>query len=411
MRRGSGSLEDAIAFVVESGNCSGCGACALVSPRVTMKLSREGFLRPQLRDDLQHTEDGQLTRRFMRVCPGVRVAAPRHESADARWHPVFGRYEGVWEAWANDFEIRYRGSSGGVLTALARWISEQSPGSVTLGAAGDRQFPTHSAPTTIRTRDEALRAAGSRYAPVAVLPALADGDKNVAAATVKPCEASALRAFSDVSGIAPPVILSFFCAGTPSQLTTDRLIGQLGLDPNKVREVRYRGNGWPGGFAATDGSTTVRETYEVSWMQHFGRAIQARCKICVDGTGEHADIAVGDYWTADERGIPIFDEKDGRSVVIARTNRGLELVRAAIDAGAIQGEVMNLDRVTTVQPHQRVRRRTLIGRLTGRMLRGGIVPRYTGYHLLRGVVRDPLRNAKALLGSVTRGTPRERWER
>lgn len=376
-----------------------------------MQLSKAGYLRPRLSGE--DADDEQQAARFLTLCPGVQVLSPELETESARWHPVFGRYEGVWEAWSLDEQERFLGSSGGVLTTLSQWVTARTPGTVAVGASGSDPSTGHATrtvPVRIMTREEALRSAGSRYAPVAVLSALAESRDDVSAVTVKPCEASALRAFYELDSASAPVIFSFFCAGTPSQRTTDHLIESLGLDVAQVKQVRYRGAGWPGEFSATDGETSVHESYEVSWMQHFGRSLQSRCKICVDGTGEHADIAVGDYWNADERGIPLFDDEEGRSVLIARTKRGAELVGEAIRAGVIHASPMDLDLVTTVQPHQRVRRRTLLGRLVGRVVRGGSVPKYRGYRLVRGVFRDPLRTIKALLGSITRGAPNETWE-
>ncbi|PPG43449.1 hypothetical protein C5C17_02215 [Pseudoclavibacter sp. RFBA6] len=235
-------------------------------------------------------------------------------------------------------------------------------------------------PVTITSRRQALASAGSRYAPVAAL----DGVELDASTAVvaKPCEVAAARALSDDQGGESPVMLSFFCAGTPSQKATDSLVRKIGLEPDELTRLKYRGDGWPGFFTATDtAGKTAALSYSESWGSHLGRDLQMRCKLCVDGTGEAADIAVGDFWDTDENGYPLFAEQDGESVAIARTQRGHQLLLQAAESGAVVLEELDLDLVVPVQPLQVKRRRTLAGRLLGRRLAGYQVPKYQDYEI------------------------------
>ncbi len=123
-------------------------------------------------------------------------------------------------------------------------------------------------------------------------------------------------------------------------------------------------------------------SYEDSWGgKNLGRRLPLRCKLCADGTGgEDADIAVGDFWATDAKGgYPAFDNADGNSVIIARTQRGAELLLAAADQRILTlNPPVNLESVAAVQPLQAERRRTLAGRLAGRRLAGYRVPPATG---------------------------------
>jgi len=177
----------------------------------------------------------------------------------------------------------------------------------------------------------------------------------------------------------------------------------LDVDPQKLSSLRYRGNGWPGRFEARDTEGAVGSmTYEESWGKILGRDIQWRCKLCPDGCGESGDIAVGDYWDTDDRGFPLFEDGQGRSVIIARTARGQALIKEAARRGVIHVEAADLSNLRDVQPLQVERRESLAGRLIGAWIAGRRVPRYSGYHLLRALVKRPLLNARYAYGTLRR---------
>ncbi|MDO8121486.1 Coenzyme F420 hydrogenase/dehydrogenase, beta subunit C-terminal domain [Isoptericola sp. b490] len=337
-------------------------------------------------------------RRFRAVCPGVHVDAAR--PVGSRRHATLGPVVGSWRAWATDPEIRRSGSSGGVLTALASWLTESGEAVRVVGAAAAPD-PRRTMSVTITDRTSALRAAGSRYAPVATAAApavLAQGSAVVA----KPCEASALRALSGSQG---PLLMSFFCAGTPNQAATDGLVTDLGLPATApLARLRYRGHGWPGRFVATaqDG-TEVDASYHDSWGKALGPTVQWRCKICPDGVGEASDITAGDLWTSDERGYPVFSESPGVSALVARTERGADVIRRAVAAGVLVAEPVDPETVAAVQPLHRRRRARLLGRLAGARLAGRRTPRYRGFGLTRLALaewRDTVRTARGSFSRV-----------
>jgi coenzyme F420 hydrogenase subunit beta len=397
-------LENAVAAVVENGNCSGCGGCALLSSRVSMELSDEGFMRPIVEPALTgRPDDREIARSFSRICPGRRLSAPAPESESV--HPTLGRHVSSWRAWAADPDVRFRGSSGGVLTAISTWLVESGQTQSVVGSAGSLVKPTRTVAVRITTREEALRSSGSRYGPVSNLTAYSP-DGNVNALVGKPCEVSAAQQFHDLKGTPSserPISLAFFCAGVPSQRATDGLVNLLGIAESDVKNLKYRGEGWPGEFVVTPRTGEARGiSYEESWGQHLGKDLQWRCKLCPDGTGAHADIAVGDYWDADEAGFPEFTEQEGVSVAIARTRRGHDLLLEAARLGIIVLEPLDLDLVAKIQPLQVKRRRVLFGRLVGRVLSGKRIPRFTGYHLLKMAVKFPGQNRDAIVGTKSR---------
>ena len=297
------------------------------------------------------------------------------------------------------------GSSGGAITAITAMMAER--GERVVATAPSKANPRTAVPVGILDRDEALAAAGSRYAPVAAGAAVSPA---TSAAVVKPCEASALRALAEARHEEPPLLISFFCAGTPSQHATDELIAELGIAPSTpLRSLRYRGGGWPGTFLATgqDGRT-AETTYEDSWGRVLGPSMQWRCKVCADGVGESADLVAADFWKVDARGYPSFAEGDGVSALIVRTVRGSAVLADAIASGLIAARPLSIADLSAVQPLHRTRRRFLAARLLGSRLGGAPVPRYRGFGLVRLALSSPRTAFRTARGAFDRVRSRRR---
>lgn len=396
----SAALEQEIADVLGRRACSGCGLCTHLDPALRMELDAEGFARPRLVGASRAVPDAAAV--FRRSCPGVVVRAPDAAPGAAR-DALLGAHVGAWRAWAADAELRHAGSSGGALTALHAWLVASGRAARVTGAAADAAEPRRTVPVTIVSRTDALRAAGSRYAPVAALDT-PDVLRPGSAVCAKPCEVSALRqAAADLVPGEPPLLLSFFCAGTPSQRATDELLRQLGVQADEpVTALRYRGLGWPGRFRARAGGREVSADYEESWGSVLGPTTQWRCKVCADGVGEAADVVSADAWEADEHGYPSFADGDGTSALIARTARGRRAVLDAAAAGVLELAPLDMRALAAAQPLQTQRRRFLRARLWGSALAGRRPPRYPGFQLLALTLASPRTGLRVLRGTFRR---------
>jgi len=389
-----GLVED----VLRRDACSGCGLCALLDRGIRMRLDDNGYMRPESSGPPKEITGAATV--FRRACPGVQVRAPRVPGG-TRDH-LLGDYVEAWEAWAIDPSVRYAGSSGGVLTALNAWLLESGRASRVTGVAASHEDPRRSVPVTMTTREEAIRSTGSRYAPVAALDN-PDVLNTQTAVTGKPCEVAALRAASCDLDLEPPILLSFFCAGTPSQHATQTLLETHGLDPGRrIDDLWYRGRGWPGKFTARSGHDSVEVPYEESWGEILGPRTQWRCKICVDAVGQSADVVAADSWTTDAHGYPAFDDQDGVSAVIARTERGREAVLSAAAAGVIALRPLAMSQLHAAQPLQTNRRRQLLARLLGSWLAGRRPPRYICFRLVRLALISPVAFARVARGTYRR---------
>jgi coenzyme F420 hydrogenase subunit beta len=317
----------------------------------------------------------------------------------------WGPATGLWEGCASDEEIRYMGSSGGALTALSLYCLEKECMHGVLHIAQKPGDSIRNQTQLSRSREQLLRATGSRYAPASVCDGLGLVESAPTPCVVigKPSEIAATRkaaavkpALADKIG----VTLSFFCAETPSTSGTVKLLREQGVDPDNLASLRYRGHGWPGHFAPTKKGKQEPEfkmTYRESWAQ-----IQASrpwaAQIWPDGSGELADISCGDPW---------YEEPDGKnpgfSLVVARTEIGRRIVEGAIEAGYLRMTKAEPWKVSASQRGLLQKKASIWGRLLAMRLAGIPAPRYPGLNLLPLWQKLPFKQKfKSVVGTLTR---------
>mgnify|MGYP003665636697 CR=1 FL=1 len=161
------------------------------------------------------------------------------------------------------------------------------------------------------------------------------------------------------------------------------LLKQVGVeDPQSIESLRYRGNGWPGKWTVRwrEPSGELRSselTYAESWgfLQKYR---QWRCYICPDHTGEFADIAVGDPWYRE-----VQPGEPGKSLIIARTPRGREIIQAAQRSGYLTLETRDATLLPRSQPNLLGTRGGLWGRLIVLRVLGAAVPSFKGFETFR----------------------------
>lgn len=370
--------------IIDANLCVGCGLCAAVSRgAITMAPSADHYLRPVQAAAIDETTD----RLIADVCPGYRLTQPlRPEAVD---HPLWGPIVAVRTGYATDPQVRHRGASGGVLTALLTHLLESGAIDRVVQITASPSRPLENRTTTNHHAADILLAAGSRYAPSAPLEHIIDElDQPGRFAVVgKPCDIAALRAYAQHDervNEKVAVMLSFFCAGVPSFAGGQALASAMQAPLDHIARFTFRGNGWPGRATATlrDGSEKSM-SYADSWGQILSRHLQFRCKICPDGSGGAADIVCADAWESDDNGYPMFEELDGRSLVITRTAYGEKLLTAAIAAGAVAASPIDASSIAKMQPSQANRKRAVLPRLLAMLLVGRRTPRLYGFRLWR----------------------------
>jgi coenzyme F420 hydrogenase subunit beta len=365
--------------------CLGCGACAYICPEQKIRLvdDLEEGIRP-----LVKAEDCASCTQCLEVCPAVendRREINTRASAIAELRPAFGPVLEVWEGHASDPEIRHAGSSGGLLTALSLYCLEREGMYGVLQVGMNPSDPTRNQTRLSRSRAELLANTGSRYAPASVCDGLHLVEQSPSPCVVvgQPSEVTALRkaqclrpGLADKTGL----VLSFFCAGSPSRKGTLELLKSLGVEAEKVGNLRYRGNGWPGMFSVTLKGQT-QPARQISYQESWGFVQAFRpfaTHLCPDGSGEDADISCGDPWYREvEPGEP------GSSLVVVRTGRGRQLLQGAMKAGYVSLQRAEAWKMTNSQRNLIAKRGAIGGRVAMLRLLGLPTPQLKGFSLWR----------------------------
>jgi coenzyme F420 hydrogenase subunit beta len=402
--------------VVDRQLCIGCGACAYLCPDVVAlkDFPAEG-IRPVV------TGPPARAHEALAVCPVVQTdfgALPGYPAADRLGDETFqqdwGQVLEVWEGHAADPDIRFKGSSGGALTALATFCIEKGGMAGVLHTGRHPEDPIRNQTRLSRTRAELMAAAGSRYSPASVCDGLGLVEQAPAPCAVigKPGEIAALantRRLRLQLDARVGVTMSFFCAETPPTGGTVALLKKMGVPPESVADLRYRGYGWPGHFAPTrqgDAEPCAKMTYAESWafLQKFR---PWSVHLWPDGSGELADISCGDPW---------YEQPDGKnpgfSLVVVRTERGREIVRQAMQAGYLDLKPAEPWKLTRSQAGLAAKKGAVWGRLGAMRLFGLPVPRFTAANLGRCWLRLPLKEKlKSTVGTARRIFTRKIYRR
>lgn len=371
-----------IAMITANGLCSGCGMCAGmakgVQPAIKMRETEAGYRRPAVVGPV----DSELAGLIDAVCPGANI---RHDPAsfEGEYHPVWGPLVAARLGWSSDPDLRRNASSGGGLSGILVHLLASGDIDYVVQTAVSPDSPVRNALAISTGRDDVFHAAGSRYAPSSPLEDIgARLDTAGRFAFVgKPCDVAALRQLARHDprvNEKVPVMIAFMCAGVPSYRGTSALLKAMGVeDESAVASFRYRGDGWPGfATARLEDGTAFSMDYDTSWGRILNRHLQFRCKICPDGIGEFADIVCADGWYCDDHGNPLFDEQEGRSIILTRTQSGEAVLTQAIKTGAISTEPLSLTALGHMQPFQARRKGMVLPRLAAMALTGRRRPRF-----------------------------------
>ncbi len=301
--------------------CRSCGMCAGVCPKNAITMAKNEYAQFIPKLDAQRC-----------VACGACIGVCTARKSTITQRTVVGPYRRLCLIRAKDAAISKASSSGGAVTALLQFGLENGSFSKVLTLSNE-DSPICAKPV-IRTEITAADA-GSKYVCAPLCTEYNPKARDMAA-TVLPCQAQAIRKLEDRT-----FLFGLFC----SKLSTSDLIRRMAgsRNPDEITRTAYREGTWPGCFSIgyKDGTQAKQRLNRSEFGAVYNSYLYAcqGCMLCNDYFAEFADISCGDPW-----GKTQYDESYiGQTVVIIRSERGMQLVDAAERAGVIEVEEYDLD--------------------------------------------------------------------
>lgn len=345
--------------------CCGCGLC---SGSVLGKENGKGYYRPNL-----EAQNGDFD---FSVCYCNNLKKNVNNG-------LWGKYEKLYYGFSKDDEVRKKGSSGGMLTEIAAYLLDSKIADAVIQVSPKKEDAMKTEVVFSKSREDVLSCAGSRYTASSVLLGILERmEKGKKYAVIgKPCDISVLRNYMEKNAELQRQIiclLSFFCGGTPSFQANEKLLKSMSMQRDGVAHFTYRGNGWPGETVGVDADGIEhRAKYEESWGKILGRDLQDICRFCWEGVGESADISCGDGWYIVD-GKPSFEEGDGRNIVIARSETGVNILKHMESQDkVVLEEITDEKNVLLAQPGQMMRKAAMFSRVLAMRLLRKQIPDYS----------------------------------
>jgi coenzyme F420 hydrogenase subunit beta len=332
-----------IEHIVKKKLCMGCGACSVVNFNncITLKTDK----------DFNYPEVNNCTNcnLCLKVCPGLNINNKQSEKKNC----YIGKFKNIYIAHSLNEKIRFNASSGGVITQILLSVIEQKIADGIIFIRKSYNDPLENESVIVTSSAEILRGTGSRYSPASpclkIKDIIHDKTNKKYVFVGKGCDIEGLDLLKKIHSILNQKIvltIGIFCDHTPSRQAVNSLLTKLEINPKKVKEIDFRGMGWPGYTTIKDDDfNEIKLPYQESWKTlkktNFSNF---RCSLCPDGLAETADISIGDPWVKKEN----FDSL-GDSLVIPRTIAGNNIFKKLLREKRIYAVDASIDEVIKSQ--------------------------------------------------------------
>lgn len=318
-----------ITQVVDELLCHSCGTCVYICPTnaIVMKETLGGLLHPQINETVCNN-----CGLCFKVCPGNHLLKKVEPQVDPFKGEVLAAYCGK----AVDQRTLKNGQSGGIATSLLFHLLDTQvieKALVTEMAQDGSLIPVCH---FTEEKQKIAGAQGSKYCPVPLnsfLPQPELWKSKTFAVVGLPCHFHGISNILSVcKNLHRPLLIGLICDRTLSYAAIDYLINVSHTRKKNVGTIRFRDKligGWPGNVSVKckDNSIVSVETKHRMWCKSI--FTPSRCYLCFDKMNLFADIVLGDSWG-------VGDDREGISVILARTIRGHEVIKNAINDAIIK---------------------------------------------------------------------------
>lgn len=384
-----------VSKVVSELLCTGCGTCIPFCPKNALSMIiHKGHYIPNLNKNMCD-ECGIC----LKVCPGHEVNFKElhtelfGDSSNGSCNdPLIGHFKECMAGYSLNNEIRYNGSSGGLITQFLLYALEEKiiDGALVTRMSADN--PLKPEPFIARTKNDILSASKSKYCPVPLNIALkeildAGVDEKFAIVGLS-CHIHGIRKAERLyPNLKNKIVMHFgiVCNHTPTFLATDFLLERLKIEKNDVRKLDYRGEGWPGKMKIElcNGNSVFVSTPNY-YSGGFGQCFfPIRCTSCCDHTAEFSDLSFADAWLQE------YMETDsvGTSILIIRNQDKLNFVQNVISKKKIYLETLDYHNVIESQYESLIFKKRRINARFKILKLFGKIPKYHK-NLMKPYIKD-----------------------
>lgn len=326
--------------IVKIGMCTGCGACTNVCNNIKID-NKDNYNVPVIGDKC--IKCGKC----LKVC-----TAKNYISRIKKNIININKKNLCYITYSTEYKLRYNCASGGTVSTIIIYLLENKFIDEAICIKQSENNPLKSNIVLIKNKLDMFLCHGSIYSPVSIcdsLNKLLISSKKYAIVG-KPCDIEAISNLQKNDILFKNIIfkISLMCAGTPSRNGTKQLISYMGEDRSNIKNIKYRGNGWPGKISIENKSGHIKTiNYIDGWNNILSKeCINARCKYCDDPFGSFSDITVGDAWDPE---YLKRNEEGGFNCIICNTIEGIDIINKLIKSNKIYGQKITLDKVLNMQ--------------------------------------------------------------
>lgn len=313
--------------VVQTGQCTGCAACVIACPYNTFDYDLQNW-NPVIARPCMDCGD------CIEVCPKMphgRVGLDEFVFGRAkREDEKFGVYRQIVLCRAKGGEFLKVGQDGGATTAMLADALQRGEIDGAIVADTGEGDPLHAVPKLARTKEELMKAAGSRYTYSPSLLAIEEAIKHhlkKVAFVGTPCHIDSLRrvqithrsirTFLNVEGEFPTkLLIGLMCMETFDEDGMKKTCKEHGINPEDIENVNIKRDV----LVRVKGGKVHKLPLE-HMKEYF---LRPGCKLCDDFGADWADLSVG--------GIGL----QGWTLVIVRTEAGEKFMENAIKRGIVE---------------------------------------------------------------------------
>jgi coenzyme F420 hydrogenase subunit beta len=336
-------INSSIQNIVNSGLCTGCGACAGICPHGAITIDYPESYKPEI-----HKSKCKSCDSCYHVCPGkgwpvVSWTRKLCKDSGIDMNDEFGPFKKAFLGRSTDKEILSSVSSGGVATGLLLYLLKTKQVDAVAIVGLENGYPVSK---ITDNPEEVLSCAGSKYSPVPVMQHIISKLNNNPcrlAMTIIPCHLAALhRALEINKSLAGSEIftIGLFCGDLKDYESVYRIADSLNVNyPQEAKFIGWRCGNWPGNarFELNNGAFADKPLHPCLDISIPYYSLQ-RCLMCPSRENWLADLTLADNHAG----------QTTDTVIVARSIKGYESLRGAEKNNFIRLNEINMEQMDKI---------------------------------------------------------------